>query len=61
MSVPKSAPAWIKEAAKGRDGKIYKANVEKLGTAQLQFVKLERNDKSYFKLPKKAGEKKGKK
>ena len=61
VSVPKNAPAWIQDAAKKNKGKIFKANVEKLGTAQLQFVKLERNDKSFFKLPKKAGEKKGKK
>ncbi|MGA9138791.1 MAG: non-histone chromosomal MC1 family protein [Methanocella sp.] len=61
VPVPKNAPAWIQDAAKKNRGKIFKANVEKLGTAQLQFVKLERNDKSFFKLPKKAGEKKGKK
>ncbi len=52
MAVPKSAPAWIKEAAKGKDGKIYKANVEKLGTANLQYSELERNPKEVFKLPK---------
>jgi hypothetical protein len=52
VSVPKSAPAWIKEAAKGKDGKIYKANVEKLGTATLQYSELERNPREMFKLPK---------
>jgi len=53
VPVPKSAPAWIKEAAKGKGGKIYKANVEKLGTANLQYSELERNPKDLFKLPKK--------
>jgi len=52
VAVPKSAPAWIKEAAKGRDGKIFKANVEKLGTMNLQYSELERNPKDMFKLPK---------
>ncbi len=58
VSVPKSAPAWIKEAAKGKDGKIYKANVEKLGTATLQYSELERNPKEMFKLPKSKASKK---
>jgi hypothetical protein len=58
VAVPKNAPAWIQEAAKSNKGKIFKANVEKLGTAQLQYVKLERNEKSLFKIPKKDGKKK---
>ena len=58
VAVPKNAPAWIQEAAKANKGKIYKANVEKLGTAQLQYVKLERNEKALFKIPKKDGKKK---
>ena len=58
VPVPKSAPAWIKEAAKSRDGKIYKANVEKLGTASLQYSELERNPKDLFKLPKSKSSKK---
>jgi hypothetical protein len=56
--VPKSAPAWIKEAAKGKDGKIFKANVEKLGTTTLQYSELERNSKEMFKLPKSKASKK---
>ena len=58
LPVPKSAPAWIKEAAKGKDGKIYKANVEKLGTANLQYSELERIPKELFKLPKSKSSKK---
>lgn len=58
VSVPKNAPAWIQEAAKGNKGKIFKANVEKVGTAQLKYVKLDRNDRSLFKIPKKDGKKK---
>lgn len=58
VPVPKSAPAWIKEAAKGKDGKIYKANVEKLGTTTLQYSELERNPKEMFKLPKSKSSKK---
>jgi hypothetical protein len=53
IPVPKGAPAWIQDAAKKNKGKIFKANVEKVGTAQLQYVKLERNEKSLFKVPKK--------
>ncbi len=52
VPVPKSAPDWIKEAAKGKGGKIYKANVEKLGTANLEYSELERNPREMFKLPK---------
>jgi len=52
VAVPKSAPAWIKEAAKDKGGKIYKANVEKLGTATLEYSELERNPRELFKLPK---------
>ena len=51
VAVPKNAPAWIQEAAKGNKGKIYKANVEKLGTANLEYSELERNPKSLFKVP----------
>ncbi|AFD00478.1 Putative non-histone chromosomal protein MC1 [Methanocella conradii HZ254] len=58
VPVPKSAPAWIKEAAKARGGKIYKANVEKLGTATLQYSELDRNPKELFKLPKSKSPKK---
>lgn len=58
VPVPKNAPAWIQKAAKANKGKIYKANVEKVGTAQLKYVKLDRNDKSLFKVPKKEGKKK---
>ncbi|AFD00958.1 Non-histone chromosomal protein MC1 [Methanocella conradii HZ254] len=58
VPVPKNAPAWIQNAAKANKGKIYKANVEKVGTAQLKYVKLDRNDKSLFKVPKKEGKKK---
>jgi len=58
VPVPKSAPAWIKEAAKDKDGKIYKANVEKLGTTTLQYSELERNSKDMFKLPKSKASKK---
>jgi len=61
VAVPKNAPAWIQAAAKENKGKIYKANVEKIGTAQLKYVKLDRNDKSLFKIPKKDGKKKAKK
>lgn len=57
VAVPKNAPSWIQDAAKKNKGKIYKANVEKIGTAQLKFVKLDRNDKALFKIPKKAAEK----
>ncbi|BAI61573.1 putative chromosomal protein MC1 [Methanocella paludicola SANAE] len=52
VSVPASAPAWIKEAAKDKGGKIYKANVEKLGTTNLEYSELERNPREMFKLPK---------
>jgi hypothetical protein len=58
VPVPKSAPAWIKEAAKDKGGKIYKANVEKLGTAALQYSELERNPREMFKLPKSKSSKK---
>lgn len=60
VAVPKNAPAWIQEAAKKNKGKIFKANVEKIGTAQLQYVKLERNDKALFKIPKKTDKSKPK-
>ncbi|MCD1293984.1 chromosomal protein MC1 [Methanocella sp. CWC-04] len=60
VAVPKNAPSWIQEAAKKNKGKIYKANVEKVGTAQLQYVKLERNPKELFKVPKKAAAEKAK-
>jgi hypothetical protein len=52
VPVPKSAPAWIKEAAKKRNGMIYKANVEKRGTANLEYSELSRNSKTVFKVPK---------
>ena len=58
VSVPASAPAWIKEAAKERGGKIYKANVEKLGTKNLEYSELERNPREMFKLPKAKSSKK---
>jgi hypothetical protein len=58
VSVPASAPAWIKEAAKERGGKIFKANVEKLGTKNLEYSELERNPKELFKLPKAKSSKK---
>lgn len=60
VSVPKNAPSWIQDAAKKNKGKIYKANVEKIGTAQLQYVKLERNEKALFKIPKKPAAEKAK-
>lgn len=56
--MPASAPAWIKEAAKDKGGKIYKANVEKLGTTTLEYSELERNPRELFKLPKSKSSKK---
>ncbi len=61
VAVPKNAPAWIQAAAKENKGKIYKANVEKIGTAQLKYVKLDRNERALFKIPKKDAKKKSKK
>lgn len=52
VPAPKNAPDWIKKAAKERQGKIYKANVEKIGTGSLQFSELERNPKDLFNMPK---------
>jgi hypothetical protein len=51
VACPESAPAWLKEQAKENNGKIYKANVEKIGTAKLDWHELEKNDKSLFKVP----------
>lgn len=51
--VPKNAPKWIQDAAKKNAGKIYKANVEKIGTAQLKYVELDRNEKELFEVPEK--------
>jgi hypothetical protein len=52
VPAPKNAPDWIKEAAKKRGGKINKANVEKIGTAMLQYSELGRNPRDLFKVPK---------
>lgn len=48
---PESAPSWLKEEAKENAGKIWKANVEKIGTAKLDWSELEKNDKALFKVP----------
>lgn len=51
VAAPANAPAWIKAAAAKNKGKIFKANVEKKGTANLEYSELERNPKSMFKVP----------
>lgn len=51
VNAPANAPEWIKAAAAKNKGKIYKANVEKVGTANLEYSELERNPKSMFKIP----------
>ena len=51
VPAPANAPAWIKAAAARNKGKIYKANVEKKGTATMDYSELERNPKSMFKVP----------
>jgi hypothetical protein len=51
VQAPANAPEWIKKAAAKQQGKIYKANVEKVGTANLEYSELERNPKSLFKVP----------
>jgi len=53
VPAPANAPEWIKKAAAQNKGKIYKANVEKVGTASLEYSELERNPKSLFKVPSK--------
>ena len=58
VPVPKSAPDWIKNAAKSRGNKIHKANVEKVGTATLEYSELKRNPKELFKVPKSKSTKK---
>ncbi|OPY26213.1 MAG: Chromosomal protein MC1c [Methanocella sp. PtaU1.Bin125] len=51
VPAPANAPEWIKKAAARNQGKIFKANVEKAGTANLEYSELERNPKSLFKVP----------
>ncbi len=51
VAAPANAPDWIKKAAAKNQGKIFKANVEKAGTATLEYSELERNPKSLFKVP----------
>jgi hypothetical protein len=51
VPAPANAPDWIKKAAAKNQGKIFKANVEKAGTANLEYSELERNPKSLFKVP----------
>jgi hypothetical protein len=51
VAAPANAPEWIKKAAARNQGKIFKANVEKAGTANLEYSELERNPKSLFKVP----------
>ena len=51
VPAPANAPEWIKKAASKNQGKIFKANVEKAGTANLEYSELERNPKSLFKVP----------
>lgn len=51
VKAPANAPDWINKAAAKNQGKIYKANVEKAGTANLEYSELERNPKSLFKVP----------
>ena len=51
VPAPANAPEWIKKAASKNQGKIFKANVEKAGTANLEYSELERNPKSLFKEP----------
>jgi len=51
VAAPANAPDWIKKAASKQGGKIYKANVEKVGTGNLEYSELERNPKSLFKVP----------
>jgi hypothetical protein len=51
VPAPANAPEWIKKAAAKNQGKIFKANVEKSGTANLEYSELERNPKSLFKVP----------
>jgi len=51
VPAPANAPDWIKKAASKNQGKIFKANVEKAGTANLEYSELERNPKSLFKVP----------
>lgn len=50
--LPPSAPAWMKKAAEKNKGKIWKANVTKIGTANMEYHEAKRNDTSYFKVPK---------
>lgn len=50
VPAPKNAPAWLQESAKNNDGKIYKANVEKFGTAALEHRALEKNNKALFRV-----------
>jgi Non-histone chromosomal protein MC1 len=51
VAAPANAPEWIKKAAAKQHGKIFKANVVKTGTANLEYSELERNPKSLFKVP----------
>jgi len=55
VKAPKDAPKWIADAAVKREGKIYKAEVGKVGTATLNSPRLADNDKSLFQVPGKAG------
>lgn len=57
IACPANAPAWIKTAAAKKGNKIWKAIVEKLGTARLDKNELAANPKELFKLPAKAASK----
>lgn len=54
IPVPDKAPPHIKASAAKHNGKIHKANVEKIGVGHLEFTDLSRNPKDLFKLPAKA-------
>lgn len=49
---PPNAPDWMKKAADKNSGKIWKANVEKIGTANMEYHEATRNDAILFKVPK---------
>lgn len=51
VPIPAAAPEWMKKAAAKNGGKIYKANVTKVGTKQMEYSETQRNDDSFFKVP----------
>lgn len=54
VPVAASAPEWLKKSAAQNNGKVFEANVKKIGVGHLKYVELEKNDKSLFKVPAKA-------